>query len=138
MNTVPLAQRGSAFEAPDTRSDWRRLESLGPSARVTQVLLESLEEVVMGTATISAEVASRVIALLRDSGPPAHAVHRLTPHEVRVLGLLADGHSYKTAAAVLGSSTHTVAFHVKHIYAKLEVHSKSEAVAKALRDGILD
>ena len=61
----------------------------------------------------------------------------LTPHEVRLLGLLVDGHSYKTAAAALGSSVHTIAFHFKHIYDKLQVHSKAEAVAKALRNGIV-
>ncbi len=68
----------------------------------------------------------------------AQASVRLTPHERRLLLLLTQGHSYKTAAAVVGSSVHTVAFHMKHIYAKLQVHSKSEAVAKALRDGIVE
>jgi DNA-binding CsgD family transcriptional regulator len=78
-----------------------------------------------------------VIAWLREVQSLAPAAHHLTPHEVRLLGLLVEGHSYKTAAATLGSSVHTVAFHMKHIYAKLQVHSKSEAVAKALRDGIV-
>jgi DNA-binding CsgD family transcriptional regulator len=62
---------------------------------------------------------------------------RLTPHEIRLLQLVAEGHSYKTAAAALGSSSHTVAFHMKHIYTKLQVHSKTEAVAKALRQHIV-
>jgi DNA-binding NarL/FixJ family response regulator len=100
-------------------------------------LLECLQDVMTGGAPMSPEVASRVIALFRDIRPPAHAEHHLTPHEVRLLGLLAEGHSYKTAAAALGSSVHTVAFHMKHIYTKLQVHSKSEAVAKALRDRIV-
>jgi DNA-binding NarL/FixJ family response regulator len=100
-------------------------------------LLECLQDVMSGGAPMSPEVASRVIALFRDVRPPAHAEHHLTPHEVRLLGLLAEGHSYKTAAAALGSSVHTVAFHMKHIYAKLQVHSKSEAVAKALRHRIV-
>jgi DNA-binding CsgD family transcriptional regulator len=65
-------------------------------------------------------------------------VHYLTPHEVKLLKLLVRGHSYKTAAAALGSSVNTVAFHVKHIYDKLNVHSKAQAVAKALRDGIVE
>jgi DNA-binding CsgD family transcriptional regulator len=80
---------------------------------------------------------SRVTAWYREVQSLAPAGHRLTPHEVRLLGLLVEGHSYKTAAGVLGSSVHTVAFHMKHIYAKLDVHSKSEAVAKALRDRIV-
>jgi DNA-binding NarL/FixJ family response regulator len=100
-------------------------------------LLDCLQEVMAGGATVSPEVATRMIALFREFRPPAHAEHGLTPHEVRLLGLLAAGHSYKTAAGVLGSSVHTVAFHMKHIYAKLQVHSKSAAVAKALRDRIV-
>jgi DNA-binding NarL/FixJ family response regulator len=100
-------------------------------------LLECLHDVTTGGAPMSPEVATRVITLFREFRPRPHAEHGLTPHEVRLLGLLAEGHSYKTAAAVLGSSVHTVAFHMKHIYAKLQVHSKSEAVAKALRDRIV-
>ena len=100
-------------------------------------LVESLQDVVNGGSPMSPEVATRVIALFRQFGPPPHAEHGLTPHEVRLLQLLAAGHSYKTAAATLGSSVNTVAFHMKHIYTKLQVHSKSEAVARALRDRIV-
>jgi DNA-binding CsgD family transcriptional regulator len=83
-------------------------------------------------------VATRVIALFRElHAPPPPADHDLTPHEVRLLSLLAEGHSYKTAAAALGNSVNTIAFHMKSVYAKLQVHSKSEAVAKALRARIL-
>jgi DNA-binding CsgD family transcriptional regulator len=69
--------------------------------------------------------------------PPEQTLDRLTPHEVRLLTLLAEGHSYKTAAAALGVSRHTVSFHLRSIYAKLQVHSKSEAVSKALRNRLL-
>jgi DNA-binding NarL/FixJ family response regulator len=100
-------------------------------------LLECLQDVVSGGGPMSPEVAARVIELFRQAHAPAAASQQLTPHEVRVLKLLADGHSYKTAAAELGSSPNTVAFHLKSIYAKLQVHSKSEAVAKALRNRIL-
>jgi DNA-binding NarL/FixJ family response regulator len=96
-------------------------------------LIECLDEVRRGGSPMSPEVASRVIALFRELRRPAHPDHRLTPHELRILQLLAEGHTYKTAAAALSSSPHTVAFHMKNIYLKLEVHSKSEAVAKALR-----
>jgi DNA-binding NarL/FixJ family response regulator len=100
-------------------------------------LLECLQQVISGGAPMSPEVASRVIALFRDFRPPARHDYNLTPHEVRLLKLLAEGHSCKTAAATLGSSVHTVAFHLKNIYAKLQVHSKSEAVAKAMRSRIV-
>ena len=65
--------------------------------------------------------------------PSEKADYHLTPHEMRLLKLLGDGHSYKTAAAELGSSLNTVGFHMRSIYTKLQVHSKSEAVAKAFR-----
>jgi DNA-binding NarL/FixJ family response regulator len=96
-------------------------------------LFECLREVVAGGAPMSPEVASRVVALFREFRPPAQADYHLTPHEMRILGLLTEGHGCKTAAEVLGSSANTIAFHMKSIYTKLQVHSKSEAVAKALR-----
>ena len=100
-------------------------------------LLESLREAVAGGGPMSPEVAARVIRLFRDFRPPEPADHDLTPHEVRLLKLLAEGHNYKTAAAELKVSVNTISFHMKHIYEKLHVHSKSEAVAKALRSGIV-
>jgi DNA-binding NarL/FixJ family response regulator len=96
-------------------------------------LVECLHEVARGGAAMSPEVASRVVAVFREKHAPPDPALRLTPHELRILQLLAEGHSYRTAAAVLSNSVHTVAFHMKSIYSKLQVHSKSEAVAKALR-----
>jgi DNA-binding NarL/FixJ family response regulator len=101
-------------------------------------LLESLKEVSDGGAPMSPEVARRVIRLFREIRPPKHPDHQLTPHQTRLLKLLADGHNYKTAAAELGVTVDTIGFHLRHIYEKLQVHSKSEAVAKALRDRIIN
>jgi DNA-binding NarL/FixJ family response regulator len=95
-------------------------------------LLESLKEAVAGGAPMSPEVARRVIALFREIRPPERADYQLTPHETRLLKLFVEGHNYKTAAVELGVSVNTVNFHVRSIYGKLQVHSRSEAVAKAL------
>ena len=76
--------------------------------------------------------------LFREVRPPEKADYHLTPHEQRLLGMLVDGHNYKTAADELGVSVNTVSFHMKHVYEKLQVHSKSEAVAKALRDHLVE
>jgi DNA-binding NarL/FixJ family response regulator len=100
-------------------------------------LLECLREVMSGGAPISPEVASRVIALFQKVRPPEAADYHLTPHELRLLKMLSEGHSYKSAAAALHSSVNTVKFHTRSIYAKLQVHSKSEAVAKSLRQRIV-
>ena len=63
--------------------------------------------------------------------------YRLTRQEQRVLALLLQGHHKKTAADLMGVSVNTVSFHLKNVYCKLGVHSKTEAVVKALLDGIL-
>ena len=100
-------------------------------------LLESLREAVAGGAPMSPSVARRVIALFQDVRPPDRAEYNLTPHEVRLLRLLVEGHNYKTAAAELRVTTNTISFHLQRIYEKLQVHSKSEAVAKALRNRLV-
>jgi DNA-binding NarL/FixJ family response regulator len=100
-------------------------------------LLESLREVADGGAPMSPEVARRVVAVFREYRPPERASYRLTPQETELLKLMVEGHHYKTAARELGISTNTVSFHLKHIYEKLQVHSKTEAVAKALRERLI-
>jgi DNA-binding NarL/FixJ family response regulator len=97
-------------------------------------LVESVREVVAGGAPMSPEVARRVVELFREFQPPARADYHLTPHELRVLAMLVDGHNYKTAAAELGVlAVHRVSFHMRRVYEAAGA-SKSEAVARALRD----
>ena len=103
-----------------------------PQAR----LLESIREVLDGGAPMSPEVARRVIALFRAVRPPEKVDYELTPHETRLLRLLVEGHNYKTAAKELGVTVNTISYHMRRIYDKLQVHSKSEAVSKALRDHV--
>lgn len=100
-------------------------------------LLESLREAIEGGAPMSPEVARRVIRLFRSFRPPDRAAYRLTPQESDLLKLLVDGHHYKTAADAMGISINTIGFHLKNIYTKLQVHSKAEAVAKAIREGLV-
>ncbi len=104
-----------------------------PSAR----LLESLREAMNGGAPMTPEIARRAIGLFQRFQPPRHAEYHLTPHEVRLLKMLVQGHNYTSAAGELGVSFSTIAFHMQNIYQKLQVHSKSEAVAKALLDGLV-
>ena len=100
-------------------------------------LLDGIREAVNGGSPMSPEVARRVIALFRDVRPPERVDYDLSPHELRLLKLLVEGHSYKTAATELKVSVNTISFHLKNIYEKLQVHSKSEAVAKALKDRLI-
>lgn len=100
-------------------------------------LIEGLKEAIAGGAPMSPEVARKVIKLFRDIRPPDHVDYHLTAHEVRLLKLFVDGHNYKTAAAELSVTPSTINFHLQNIYQKLQVHSKTEAVAKALRNGLI-
>jgi DNA-binding NarL/FixJ family response regulator len=104
-----------------------------PPARI----VECLREAVTGGSPMTPEVARKVITLFREYRPPERAEYKLTPQEMLLLRLLVEGHSYKTAASEMGVSTPTVAFHMRNVYSKLQVHSKSEAVAKALRERIV-
>jgi DNA-binding NarL/FixJ family response regulator len=100
-------------------------------------LLEALHEAAAGGSPMSPQVASRVVRLFREFRPPERAIYHLTPQETELLKLLIEGHHKKTAAHELGISFHTVSFHLSNIYQKLQVHSKTEAVAKALREKLV-
>ena len=104
-----------------------------PSAR----LLECLREAMNGGAPMSPEVARRVVNLFQRFRPPQHVDYHLTPHEVRLLKMLVEGHNYTSAASELGVSFSTIAFHMQNVYQKLQVHSKSEAVARALLERLV-
>ena len=104
-----------------------------PPARI----IDALREALAGGAPMSPEVARKVITVFKDYRPPERVDYNLSPHEVRLLKLLVEGHSYKSAAAELNVSVNTISFHLKNIYEKLQVHSKSEAVAKALQNKLI-
>jgi DNA-binding NarL/FixJ family response regulator len=100
-------------------------------------LLQAIAEAAQGGAPMSPEIARKVVSLFRTVRPPGAGDHDLTPQETRLLRLLSDGHSYESAGANLNVSVNTVRNYVRSVYEKLHVHSKSEAVSKALRQGIL-
>jgi len=99
-------------------------------------LLDSLRETVSGGAPMSPQIARRVIQHFQ-ARDPVNPTYDLTPHELRLLRYLVDGHHYQSAANQLGVSVNTIRFHLRNIYDKLQVHSKSEAVAKALRERLV-
>jgi DNA-binding NarL/FixJ family response regulator len=101
-------------------------------------LLESIREAVEGGSPMSPQIARRVIRLFQRVRPPQRVEQDLTPHETRLLRLLVEGYRYEDAARHLKVSINTIRSHIKQIYGKLQVHSKSEAVAKALRSGLFE
>ena len=100
-------------------------------------LMDGLRDAHRGGAPMSPEIARLVVEVFRKVHPPEKAQYNLTPQELRLLKLLVEGHSYKTAAVDMGVSINTIAFHIQNIYSKLQVHSKSEAVARALNENLL-
>jgi DNA-binding NarL/FixJ family response regulator len=105
-----------------------------PPARI----LDAIREVHAGGAPMSPEIAMRVLTAFRALSPPKpQADTLLSRREEEVLQELVQGNSYKSTADHLFISIHTVRFHIRSIYEKLHVHSKSEAVAKALKDRLV-
>jgi DNA-binding NarL/FixJ family response regulator len=100
-------------------------------------LLESIREVHGGGAPMSPEIARRVVLMFQKFVPPKSDANVISARQVEVLQLLAEGHSYKGCAEKLGLSMDTIRFHVRQIYEQLHVHSKSEAVRKAMRSGLI-
>lgn len=101
-------------------------------------LLESIGEAHAGGSPMSPEIARKVIRMFREFRPAPSALESdLTPHEVRLLQLFAEGYSYEAAAERLHVSINTVRNYIRSIYDKLHVHSKSEAVSKGLRAGLI-
>jgi DNA-binding NarL/FixJ family response regulator len=97
-------------------------------------LLAAIREVHLGGAPMSPEVARRVVSMFQKFSSP-RSESGLSERELQVLRLLAEGDSYKTCADRLAVSIDTIRFYVRRIYERLHVHSKSEAVIKALRGG---
>jgi DNA-binding NarL/FixJ family response regulator len=100
-------------------------------------ILEAIREVHAGGAPMSSEIASRVLEAFRRLSPQHSTDAGLTSREEEILDELVKGNSYKSTADHLNISVHTVRFHIRSIYEKLHVHSKSEAVAKALKERLV-
>jgi DNA-binding NarL/FixJ family response regulator len=102
--------------------------------------LQAIADVNAGGSPMTPGIARRVLELFRDNAPaPAIPVkdYKLTPQEKKILQLLVDGKSYKMIATELFVAVDTIKTHVSNIYAKLQVHSGTEAVSKAIRDRIV-
>lgn len=100
-------------------------------------LLEGIAEAHQGGAPMSPEIARKIVALFHKTAPVEKPQRSLTAQEVRLMGLLAEGHSYQAAAHELDITINTVRNHIRSIYDKLHVHSKSEAVSRAIRRRII-
>lgn len=100
-------------------------------------LLEYISEAASGGAPMTASIATQVLKMFSGIENPVHADYNLSEREKQVLQFLVNGYSYKMIAAEMFIAIDTVRSHIKKIYEKLHVNSKSEAVAKAFKDRIV-
>lgn len=103
-----------------------------------RMIVRSIQQTIEGANPISPEAATHLLSLLGGNNQKiVQDDHGLTAKETEVLTLFAKGLSYKETAGVMDVSSHTVNDHVKNIYSKLSVHSKSEAIFEALQLGLI-
>lgn len=96
-------------------------------------LLAALREVCAGGAPMTSQIARKIVEAFRHPEKPEDGAEALTAREREVLELLSKGCLYKEIADTLQISYRTVSTHIEHIYGKLHVHSRTQAVAKHLR-----
>jgi DNA-binding NarL/FixJ family response regulator len=96
----------------------------------TLEIIESIRQVHEGGAPMTASIARRVVQYFHKAGSQSSECGKLSPREREVLELLARGDAYKQIAERLNVGLETIRMHIKHIYSKLSVHSRGEAVAK--------
>ena len=105
---------------------------------VPQKMIEAIRETHLGGAPMTASVAVKVLQMFRlQSTGGKNEFIDLSEREREILALLVKGKSYKAVASDCIISIDTVNTHVSHIYEKLHVHSKSEAVAKAINQKLI-
>ena len=96
-------------------------------------LIDFIEDALNGGAPMTSSIATQVLNMFAENHKSKTETFNLSAREQEVLNLLVEGYSYKLIADKLFISMDTVRSHIKKIYDKLQVNSKSEAVAKTLR-----
>jgi DNA-binding NarL/FixJ family response regulator len=102
----------------------------------SEKILASIIEVMNGGAPMNSHIAKKVLNMFRDQNIKSDG-YGLSEREKEILSLLVDGLSKKQIAEKIFLSHHTVDSHLRNIYAKLEVHSRSSAISKAIREKLL-
>lgn len=100
-------------------------------------LLEYIGDVASGGAPMTSSIATQVLKMFSEMPLQTNNEYNLSEREKQVLQLLVNGYSYKMIASEMFIAIDTVRSHIKKIYEKLQVNSKSEAVAKAFKDKLL-
>ncbi len=101
-------------------------------------LFDAIEEVMHGGAPMSANIARLVLEHVASIASYTNEEYNLTSRETEILTQLVKGFSYKMIGASLNISFETVKTHIRNIYEKLQVHNQAEAVAKAIKNHIVE
>jgi DNA-binding NarL/FixJ family response regulator len=127
----------TVYEDPDTIFRALRAGACGYVLKraSAETILGAVQEVQRGGVPMSVEIARKVIAYFQGQATAAKETEKLTNREREVLDLVAQGFSNKEIADRLGVTVDGVLWHLKHIYQKLHVHSRTQAVRK-LRPGM--
>lgn len=104
---------------------------------ISDKLITAIEEVMQGGAPMSPGVARMVIQHMQQTAPVNENIYHLTGREKEILTSLSRGNSFKLIAAELNISIDTVRTHIKRIYEKLQVHTQTEAVSKAVNEKLV-
>ncbi len=100
-------------------------------------ILEAIDSCLQGGSPMTPGIATKVLKLFQQYIPKKNNDYTLTPREIEILNLLVEGIDTQQIAEKLFISIETVRNHIRHIYEKLQVHSKSQAVVKAIKEGII-
>ncbi len=102
----------------------------------TAEIAAAVSEVQHGGSPMTPRIARKVLEMFAKANPPKRD-YGLSPREQEILQLLVDGKTVKEAAADLGISFHTADEYIRSVYAKLQVHTRGGAVAKALKERLV-
>lgn len=122
----------NVFEAISSGANGYVLKKTPPAK-----LLEYIQEAQSGGAPMTSSIATQVLRMFSSFHSDKGENYNLSDREKQVLSLLVNGYSYKMISAEMFIAIDTVRSHIKKIYEKLQVNSKSEAVAKAFKDKLV-
>jgi DNA-binding NarL/FixJ family response regulator len=120
------------FEAIKNGADGYILKKSSPNK-----ILDAIQQVYEGGAALTPMVAKQVMAFLKPESAKPESPSNLTPREKEILSLLTQGLTIEIIADKLFISVQTVRNHIKNIYEKLQVHSRAQVVAKAIKERLV-
>ena len=101
------------------------------------MILNSITECLEGGSPMTGSIARKVLTIFKKFIPAKNDNFSLTKRELEILNLIVGGIETSDIASKLYISIQTVRNHIRHIYEKLQVHSKSQAVVKAIKEGLV-